>query len=98
MNQSDFAALGGVGRATQINYEKDERSPDANYLSGVATAGVDVLYVLTGVRLASASEPLTADESALLHQYKLSNDENRETVRRVAQALATYEAAQGRRS
>ena len=52
LNQTEFAALGGVSKASQVNYEKGERSPDANYLSGLADAGVDVLYVLTGVKCA----------------------------------------------
>lgn len=47
------AALGEIGRVrkqAQLKYEKGDRSPDADYLSAVAAAGVDVLYVLTGMR------------------------------------------------
>jgi transcriptional regulator with XRE-family HTH domain len=51
LNQVAFAALGGVKKLAQINYEKGERSPDADYLAGLAAAGVDVLYVITGQRL-----------------------------------------------
>jgi transcriptional regulator with XRE-family HTH domain len=47
-NQTDFAALAGVGKTTQINYESGTRSPDAEYLAAIALAGADVLYVLTG--------------------------------------------------
>ncbi|WP_221227654.1 helix-turn-helix domain-containing protein [Rhodocyclus tenuis] len=50
LNQSDFGAAGGVGRKTQFNYEEAERSPDAAYLAAIATAGVDVQYVITGQR------------------------------------------------
>lgn len=50
MNQTEFAQLGSVGKTTQINYEKGERFPDAAYLAAVASAGVDVLYVVTGKR------------------------------------------------
>lgn len=53
LNQVDFGAVGGVKKVAQINYEKGERQPDAAYLSAVAAAGVDVLYVLTGVRSGS---------------------------------------------
>lgn len=50
MSQIELATIGGVGKTTQINYEKGARNPDASYLTAVAEAGVDVLYVLTGER------------------------------------------------
>ncbi|WP_140921061.1 helix-turn-helix domain-containing protein [Limnobaculum xujianqingii] len=50
LTQDDFAALGGVKRGAQVNYEKDERAPDANYLSSIANNGVDVQYILIGIR------------------------------------------------
>lgn len=49
-NQTDFAAIGGVGRKSQFNYEEGERQPDAAYLAAAAAVGVDVLYILTGQR------------------------------------------------
>ena len=39
-SQTDLAGVGGVGKTTQINYEKGERSPDAGYLAAVAGKGV----------------------------------------------------------
>lgn len=50
LSQTALAQVGGVGKTTQINYEKDARSPDASYLSALDGAGVDVQYVLTGRR------------------------------------------------
>lgn len=65
LNQTAFAEVGGVQKRAQINYEKDERYPDAGYLAAIAAAGVDVLYVLTGQRSQSVTEqsnsPLTAN-------------------------------------
>ncbi len=49
-NQTDFAALGGVGRKSQFNYEEGERQPDAAYLAAISAAGADALYILTGQR------------------------------------------------
>lgn len=48
LSQEAFGALGGVGRQTQINYEKGTRSPDAQYLSGLHVAGYDIGYIVTG--------------------------------------------------
>lgn len=55
--QEKLAEYGGVLKRSQVNYEKGDRFPDAKYLEGVAKAGVDVLYVLTGQR----SGPSAAD-------------------------------------
>lgn len=50
LSQPEFAQLGGVGKLSQIRYESGERSPDGNYLSLLSNHGVDIVYVLTGVR------------------------------------------------
>nr|WP_255698560.1 S24 family peptidase [Halomonas desiderata] len=50
LSQTALAQVGGVGKTTQINYEKGARSPDAAYLSALDGAGVDVQFVLTGRR------------------------------------------------
>lgn len=47
-NQERFAAFGGVRKQAQIKYEQGERKPDADYLEGIARAGADVAYILTG--------------------------------------------------
>ena len=58
--QGEFAALAGVGRGAQANYEKGLRQPDMSYLERVATAGADVLYIVTGMR-AISDRDLEAD-------------------------------------
>lgn len=50
VTQADFAELGGCKRVTQHLYESDARVPDSDYLNRIADRGVDVLYVLRGVR------------------------------------------------
>ena len=69
-NQTDFAATGGVGRKSQFNYEEDERRPDADYLSDIAAAGADVLYILTGNRLSTTQPAPKPDEQMLLDGYR----------------------------
>jgi transcriptional regulator with XRE-family HTH domain len=48
--QAQFAALVGSDAPKQSLYENNHRELRAPYLSRVADAGVDVLYVLTGKR------------------------------------------------
>lgn len=50
MSQTDFAALAGAKKGTQISWEKDASSPNAAALVAFAEAGADVLYILTGQR------------------------------------------------
>ncbi|WDD95917.1 helix-turn-helix domain-containing protein [Burkholderia sp. FERM BP-3421] len=73
-----FGERGGVTEKTQVLYEKGERAPDAHYLVGIGAAGVDLLFVLTGVRAASA---LDADEAALLAGYRGLDEQGRAGVR-----------------
>lgn len=63
MSQTELAAVGSVGKTTQINYEKGLRSPDAAYLAAVAGVGVDVLYVVTG-KSSTALAPVDAARMA----------------------------------
>jgi transcriptional regulator with XRE-family HTH domain len=56
MSQTAFGAIGRVTKKTQALYENGQRSPDAQYLASIATAGVDVLYILTGQRASDLSE------------------------------------------
>ncbi|KWC65044.1 helix-turn-helix domain-containing protein [Burkholderia ubonensis] len=83
MNQTAFAALGGVSKDAQLNYENGSRRPDSTYLEAVAAHGVDVLYVLTGQRNVTA---LSVDETDLVRRYR----EAPEAVR--AAALAALAA------
>lgn len=49
-SQIDFAGYGSVKRGAQANYEADSRSPDAEYLQGIASRGADIQYIITGVK------------------------------------------------
>lgn len=80
LSQADCAARGGVQRRAQINYEQNERLPDAGYLLGLAFAGADIQYIVTGVRSDSALSP---DERVLLERYRASPAALRDAALRV---------------
>lgn len=54
LSQEVFAAAGGVKRVAQYLYERGARAPDTKYLGALYRIGVDVHYLVTGVRLADA--------------------------------------------
>lgn len=87
-NQTVMAEKCGVGKNTQLAYEKDERTPDASYLAEAAGLGMDVLYVVTGTRLPLPSESLTLAEADVLHHFRKMTDADRGVVQRMAHALA----------
>ena len=74
--QGDFALIAeaadvpGATRQSQAKYEKGLAAPGAAYLSAVASAGVDVRYVLTGERELAPVYKLAADEQLMLQYYR----------------------------
>lgn len=66
-NQSDFAALGGVSKRSQLDWEQGKAVPNSEFLASIANAGADVLYVLLGE---SAVAAITPDEKELLLGYR----------------------------
>lgn len=90
LNQSDLAAIGGVAKTSQFNYEKGERCPDAAYLAAVAEKGVDVLYVITGRREVPAADSFGAEEILLITRFRQMAEEGKATLSSVSEALATF--------
>ncbi|MBH3356282.1 helix-turn-helix domain-containing protein [Pseudomonas stutzeri] len=88
LSQTELGAVGGVGKTTQINYEKGVGSPDGKYLAAVAEKGVDVLYVLTGNRTPKPAEGLSVAEEKILDNYRALPEEDQASVRRLTTALA----------
>ncbi|WP_175961861.1 XRE family transcriptional regulator [Burkholderia pyrrocinia] len=87
MNQTEFAAAGGVLQHAQVNYEKGARYPDAGYLAGIAEVGVDVQYVLTGRASTSATLSLTVDEERLLAGFRELKTRERRGVLALVSAI-----------
>jgi transcriptional regulator with XRE-family HTH domain len=87
LKQAEFAALVGTDVPKQSLYENDKRELRAAYLSRIAAAEVDVLYVITGRRSEGLLDEPT---SAFLAAYLELPAELRETVRRLLADLSQY--------
>lgn len=94
MSQSAFGATAGVTKTTQINYEKGARAPDAEYLAAAHRIGVDIHYVIAGVR--SAAADLQPEESALVENYRAAGEEGKSSLRAVGAALAQQGMSNGK--
>jgi transcriptional regulator with XRE-family HTH domain len=86
-SQTAFAAIGGVTKVSQFNYETDKRNPDAAYLIAVEAIGVDVLFVLTGRRTPVAEAALSPDERDFIEKIRLLSPEDRAHVVAVVDAF-----------
>lgn len=96
-NQGDFAAFAGVAKTSQFNYEKGDRSPDADYLAAVYAKGVDVLYVITGERKPQAADSIPAEALELLKLYESVSDADRQVLLRTASAFASVAASNAKK-
>ncbi len=97
LNQMDVAVHAGVSKTTQFNYEKGDRQPDATYLAAIAELGMDINYLITGSR--SLNLELSTEETALLDNYRHLDDEQKNALETVSNALAinagTQKVSQG---
>lgn len=80
LSQTDFAAVGGVGRKSQFNYEEDERKADTAYLEKIAAIGADVRYIITGDRDSPPPLVLKADERVLLDGFWALDEKTRKRM------------------
>lgn len=84
-SQTEFAALGGASKRSQIVWESEEEgaaAPNATFLAAVAAAGVDVAYVVTGVRTLKVGDSLPPRELALLNNYRNADAEGKKSLER----------------
>jgi len=67
LSQEKFAALAGVTKDTQLNYESGTRKPDSDYLIAICGAGVDSHFLIHGT---PSADELPAEESELLIGFR----------------------------
>jgi transcriptional regulator with XRE-family HTH domain len=94
LNQDEFGEFGGVKRRAQINYESGERCPDGHYYEGIAAAGADVKYIITGLRDQKVAETppgydvLQAEKRELLEQLDRCKPELQEVIKNLIRLSA----------
>lgn len=85
-SQDSFGVLAGVTKQSQHMYESGKRQPDMVYMTAIAQAGADVLYILTGQRTPKAV--LSAEEAALLDNYNNATEQGKAAARAVLDAVS----------
>lgn len=69
-SQEKMAEIAGVTRASQIKYEGNKRNPDSEYLTKIASAGVDIQYVLVGNHLVTIRSEFDPQTLAIARMVK----------------------------
>lgn len=77
LSQIDLLMRTGVSKSTQIKYEAGTSYPDAEYLMKLDNIGLDVMYILTGLK---TYEAMTSEQQNLLEAYADAPD----TLKRAA--------------
>ena len=90
LTQEAFAAIGGVKKLAQINYEQGKTFPDAGYLIALSSVGVDIAYVMLGTPTVDALAP---DETELLAGYRLLDVRSKARVLGVMEGLVNPAAS-----
>ena len=67
ITQAALGAVGGIQKQAQLKYESGVRTPSAEYLIEISKIGIDVNYVLFGVR---SNAELTSEEQQLLETFR----------------------------
>ncbi|MEB0041214.1 MULTISPECIES: helix-turn-helix transcriptional regulator [unclassified Pseudomonas] len=68
LSQQALATIGEIEPNAQGMYERGARFPNATYLSSVAKAGVDILFVVTGVKKVRPTDSMTIMDTKVLHE------------------------------
>lgn len=91
LSQTEFSRLAGVHLNTQSRYEKGVTEPDTAYLEAIGRLGVDVGYVMAGVK-SDVFGPSAQLEADTLDAFALALHVDRSDVIRVARLIAAYQA------
>jgi transcriptional regulator with XRE-family HTH domain len=83
-SQEQFGLIGGVTRNSQATYEAGRRPCDTEYLLALMQRGIDVAFILTGVR---GGDDLAEDEAELVDCFRSLTAANRIALLTVARSM-----------
>lgn len=69
LSQEKLGNLGGVGRLAEIQYEGEVTAPTTRYLALIASAGIDLAYLIFGMRFSEGK--LTAAQEARVNEQTI---------------------------
>ena len=93
LSQAELARIGGVRANAQGHYENGIRSPRADHLFNLHQNGIDVGFILTGVRaLTSGCKP---SEDEFIRNLRMLREEDRLALEKIVRLAAECSSASG---
>ena len=93
LSQAQLAMRTGIQTNAQGHYESGLRLPRADYLECLCTIGIDVQFILLGVRAPVTQGELSRDESAVIQSFRILDFEDRQAVVRIMTTMSLGIAA-----
>lgn len=87
LTQAAMAEVGGVSKRSQTGWEQGRAVPDANYLTAAAAAGMDVQYVLTGLRTAPALQEHFRRAAEVTLQADMTEEQRAELMKKLVDSM-----------
>ncbi|MDD7570208.1 MAG: helix-turn-helix transcriptional regulator [[Actinobacillus] rossii] len=91
LTQAEIASKCGISREMWGKYERGVALAGSEVLFSLASLGVDIGYLFSGVQ-STPESTLTQKEQTLLEDYRESNEQGKEAIEKTASALAEAKA------
>lgn len=92
LTQGDFAEKLGIAKRTLAGYEAGTGEIGASALDAARLLGVDVLYVVSGIRLPLPESALSDPERQLVEDFRKMRSADQGSAQRLVSALAETSA------
>ncbi len=96
-NATKFSEQSGITYRSLQNYLRNEREPNSEAYLKLAQMGININWLLTGqgemfIGNQVTEQALNPQETALLEDYRESNEQGKEAIEKTAKALSTVSA------
>ena len=82
LTQPAFALIAGASKRTLVDWEQGKTSPNAVQLSALSAAGVDIQYVVTGIRATlDRPPPGRVEEKIIVMLQDMPDDQKRDVLK-----------------
>ncbi|WP_245841351.1 helix-turn-helix domain-containing protein [Pseudomonas abyssi] len=92
LTQGEFAEKIGVAKRTLAGYEAGTGEIGATALDAARLVGVDVLYVVSGIRAPTPESSLSEPEARLVEDFRKMRSADQGSAQRMVSALAETSA------
>lgn len=84
--QTEMAKVCGVAFRTYCDYEAGKTEPKASFFSAMSQAGADVMYIITGNKMPTAS--ISTEEQKLVENYRAMDEAAKLNIQAVGDSFA----------